>query len=129
MAKSGRRNWKNANPLVVNQEGILVGTMSRPTIFYDAQPPRNNLVLDSIVQKDDAIGNVFFDTEPGQLAAPSFGRDDCGDALVFEPAEQPTKFCAEDSRVCQTREQCFDRVQNDPLRSNRIDCMPESDEQ
>ena len=62
--------------------------MSRPAVFDNSQPPRDDLMLDAIIEENDAIGNVFLDAKPSELAIAALGCDDGSDALVLEPAEK-----------------------------------------
>jgi len=49
---------------------------------------RRNLIGYTMVEQDDAIGNVFFQPVPGERAFTAFGGDHCGHASIFEPAKQ-----------------------------------------
>ncbi len=82
-----------------------------------------------MIQHDDAIGDIFFQSVPGQRPITPFPGDDCRDALPLEPAEQPPQFGAQDGRVGEAGEEGFNRVQHDPLGPDRVDGMPQAHEQ
>ena len=44
---------------MVNQERVLVGAVGRTPVLDDAQATRGNLMIDSVVEENDAVGDVF----------------------------------------------------------------------
>ena len=56
-----------------------------------------------MVEQDHAVGDVLLQTLPGQGLLAALGRDDGGDALVLEPAEQAPKLGTEDGIVGEAR--------------------------
>jgi hypothetical protein len=58
-----------------------------------------NLVFDAMIQKDHAIGNIFFQAVPGQRPFAALGGDDRGEAAILKPAEQAAEFSAQNSFV------------------------------
>src|ERR1700722_4493171 len=56
---SQRSDGQNRKTVFINQEGILVGSVGRAAIFDNPQPPGGNLLVDAMVQQNDAIRNVF----------------------------------------------------------------------
>ena len=52
-----------------------------------------------------------------------------GDALLFEPAEQPPQFGPQDGRVREAGEEGFNRIQDDPLGPDRVDGVAQANEQ
>ena len=103
--------------------------MTRAPVLDDPQPPGGNLLRDPMIQDDDAIGDIFFQSVPGERSVALFPGDDRRHALLLEPTEQPPQFGPQDGRVREAGEQGFNRVQDDPLGPNRVDGVPETNEQ
>ena len=61
-----RRDRQHRNPALVDQERILVRAVARAAILHDPQAPRRDLVIDPVVEKDHAVGDVLFEPLPGQ---------------------------------------------------------------
>ena len=116
-------------PVVADEERKFVGAMQRAAIFHHAQMPRGNLVIDPMVEQDDAVGHVFLQPVARQLFAPALGGDDGGHAFVLEPAEEPAQLGAQDGFVGQAGEQRFQRVQHHALGADGINRVIEPDEQ
>ena len=124
-----RSDGQHAEAVLVDQEGIFVGAVSRAAVFDHAQPPRGNLVFDAVIEQNDAIGNIFFQAVARQCAVAALGGDDGRHALVLEPAEQPAQLRAQDALVMKSGEQVLDGVEHHPLGVNRIDGGANADEQ
>ena len=62
-----RRDGQHADALVADEKGKFVGAVQRAAIFHHAQMPRGNLVIDPVVEQDDAVGDVFLQPVAGQL--------------------------------------------------------------
>ncbi len=90
-------------PVVADQEGKFVGAVQRAAVFDHPQVPRGDLVVDPVVEQDDAVGHVFLQPVAGELLAAALGRDDGGDALVLEPAEEPAQLGAQNGFVAAGR--------------------------
>ena len=103
--------------------------MQRTAVFNDAQMAGGDLVGHPVIEHDDAVGNIFLQPVPGEGFAPAFGRDDGGDSLVLEPAEEPPQFGAQDGLVRQAGEQCFEGIQHHALGPDGIDRVIEPDKQ
>ncbi len=91
--------------------------------------PRGNLLIDPVVEQDDAVGHVFLQPVARQLFAPALGGDDGGHAFVLEPAEEPAQLGAQDGFVGQAGEQRFQRVQHHALGADGINREVQPDEQ
>jgi hypothetical protein len=91
--------------------------------------PRGNLIIDPMVEHDDAIGHVFLQPVTRQLIAPALGCDDGGHAFVLEPAEEPAQLRAQNGLIGQAGEQHFQRVQHHALGADGINRVIEPDEQ
>ena len=97
MIQPQRGDRQHADALLVDQEGIFVGAVGRAAIFHHPQPPGGELVVDAVVQQDDAVGDVFLQAVAGEGPSPLLAGDDGGDALVLEPAEQPPQLGPQDA--------------------------------
>ena len=94
---------RNADALLVDQEGIFVGPVGAAAILHDAQSPGGDLVDHPMVEQDHTIGDVFFQALSRQGALAPLARDDGCNTLVFEPAEQAPQLRAQDCRVATDR--------------------------
>ena len=103
--------------------------MERAAILHDAQPAGGDLVVDAVVQDDDAIGDVFLQALARQPRFATLRGDDGGDALVLEPAEEPAQLGAQDGFVGQAGEEGLDGVQHDALGVDRVNGLAQPDEQ
>jgi len=68
-----RRDGQHADALVADQEREFVGAMQRAAIFHHAQMPRGNLLINPMVEQDDAVGHVFLQPVARQLIASALG--------------------------------------------------------
>ena len=121
MLQTERGDRQNAETILVNQERIFVGAVRGAAIFDDAQTASGNLIRYPVVEQDDAIGNVFFESMPGERAVAAFGSDHGCHALVFEPAKQAAQFRSQDSLILQSGKQIFDGIENHALGANAVD--------
>ena len=112
--QSQRRDGEHADALVPDEKWKFVGAVQGAAIFYHAQMPRGDLLVDPMIEQDDAIGHVLLQAMTCELFAPAFGGNDGRHALVLEPAEEPAQFQG---------------VQNHALGANGINGVVESDEQ
>ena len=85
------------------RNGIFVGAVGGAAVLHDAHAAGGNLVGDAMVEQDDAIGDVFFQSVAGQGAVAALAGDDGGDALVFQPAEEAAQLGAENAFILQSR--------------------------
>ena len=97
--------------------------------YLTRQPPCRHLLRHPVVEENHAIRDVFLQALAGQRPVAALGGDDRGDPLVLEPAEQPPQLGAQDRLVREAAEQRLDRVEDDPLRLDRVDRVTEADEQ
>ena len=129
VGQAERGDRKDAESILADEKRKLVGAVERSAIFHDPQVPRGDLVLDPMVQQDDAVGNVFLQPVARELFAPALGRDDGGHALVLEPAEQPAQLGAQNRLIGQACEQRLERVQDHALGPYGVDREVEAHEQ
>ena len=85
--------------------------------------------LDAMVEHDDAVGDVLFQSLARQRRFAAFAGDDGRHAFVLQPAKQAAQFGAQDERIGQAGEERLDGIQHDALGADRVDGMPEADEQ
>src|ERR1700692_4130527 len=121
MVESKRRNRKNAEAPFVNQKGIFVGAVSRSPILHDSQAASGNLVDYPVVEQEHAIGNIFFQSVPGENAFAALGGNHRSYSFVFKPAKQPPQFRPQNTLILKSGEQVLDGIQNNALRAYGID--------
>ena len=63
--------------------------------------PGRHLIDDAMIEQNDAIRDVFFETVARQRARAPFSRDHAGDAAVLKPAKQAAQFGAQHGFVGQ----------------------------
>ena len=123
-----RRDRHHRDALLVDDERVLVGSVSRAAILDDAQPTRRKLILDAVVEQDHAVGDVFFQAVARQRAFAALAGDDGGNALFLEPFEQTAQFGAQQQFVFEAAEQGLDGIDNDALGADGVDGIAEADE-
>ena len=82
-----------------------------------------------MVENDDAIGDVLFETLTGQRVGAAFAGDDGGDAAFLEPGEQPAQLGAQDPGVAESGKQRFDGIEHDTPRTNRPQRVVQANEE
>jgi hypothetical protein len=129
VVQAERGDRQHADAVVADEEGELVRAVERAAILHHAQVARGDLIVDPMIEQDDAIGHVLFEAVTGQLLAPRFGGDHCRHALGLEPAEQPAQLGAQDRLVGQAGEERFERVQHHAFGADRVDRVIQPDEE
>ena len=114
---------------MVNQERVLVGAVGRAPVLDDAQAPRGNLMIDSVVEENDAVGDVFLQTEAGEGLFALFAGDDGGDALVFQEAEQAAQLRAQDVLIGHPGKQHLNGVQRHAFCAYGVNGVVKADNQ
>jgi hypothetical protein len=82
-----------------------------------------------MIERDDAIGDVFLQAIAGQRAVAALAGHDDRDPFFLEPAKEPAQFRAHDGLIGQAGEKSFDRVEHDALRLDGINRVTEPDEE
>ena len=82
-----------------------------------------------MVQEDHAIADVLLQAVAGERALALLARDDGGDALFLEPAEQPAQLGPQNRLVGQAGKERLDRVEDDAFGADRLDHAVEPHEQ
>ena len=82
-------NRQHAGTLSADEERKLIGSVQRPAVFDEPQMPGGNLIVDAVVDHQNAVGNVFLQPMAGECFPPALGGDDGGHPLVLEPAKEP----------------------------------------
>src|SRR5947209_4534745 len=129
MVQAQRGDGQDAEAALVNDEWILIGAVNAAAVFHDAQTAREDLVVDAMIEQDDAIGDVLFETAPGEGALAALAGDDRGDTFIFKPAKEAAQLCAQDALVLKAGEKGFDGVEDDPLGSDGVDGGRQADEE
>jgi len=120
---------KNAESVLVDQEWVFVGAVRRAAVFHDAKPSGGDLVGHAMVEENNAIGDVLFESVTGECPFAAFGGNHGGDSLVFQPAEQAAQFSTQNALVLESGEQVLDCVENHALRADTINGGTETDEE
>src|SRR4051812_23359787 len=102
--------------------------MTRSPVLDDAEPPRRQLLFDAMVEQDHAVGHVFLETLARERSVSALCGDHRRDAAVLQPAEQPAQLGAQQRHVGEAGKQRFDRIQNDALRADAVDCKTKAQE-
>ena len=63
--QSQRGKWQNAETVLVDQEWILIGAVSRSAVFHDSHAPSRDLVGNAVIEQDHTIGDVLFQAAAG----------------------------------------------------------------
>ena len=129
MSETRRGDGQHRNALVVDQERIFVGAMRRAPVFDDAQSPRGDLVDDTMIEQDHAVGNIFLEPETGQRAFAALGRDDGRHFALLQPGEQPPQLRPQHRRIAEAAEQSLQRVEDDAFGTHGPDGVIQPDEQ
>ncbi len=125
VAEPEGRDRQDREPLLVDEEGVLVGPVGRAAVLDHPQPPGGLLFGDPVIQQDDAVGHVLLEAVAGQALLPALGGDDGRHAPVLEPAEEAAKLGPEDGLVRQAREEGLHRVEDDAPRPHGLDGVSE----
>ena len=99
MIQRQRGDRQHADTLFADEKGKLIGAVQCSAIFHHAQMPGGDLVVDPVVEHDDAVGDIFLQAVAREGLAPALGGDDGGYTLVLEPAEEPAQFAAQNGLV------------------------------
>ena len=126
--QSDRSDRQNGDAVFVDQERILIRPMRRAAILHHAQPPRRNLVVQPMIEQDDAVGNVFFQPLARERPAALLAGDDGRHPLFFEPVKQPPHFRPQNGLVIQAGKQAFDGIEHHALRADLLDRVIQSNE-
>ena len=65
-----RRDRQHRESALVDQERIFVGAVAAAAILHDAQAAGGDLVGNTMIEQDDAIGDVFLEPVSGQRFSP-----------------------------------------------------------
>ena len=125
-ADAGHRQDGEAAP--PDEERVLVGAVRGAAVLQHAQPSRGDLIDHSVVERDDAVGDVLLEAVAGVGAAALLTGYDGGDPPLLEPVEQSPQLRPQ-QLVREGREQCLERVEHHALGPDRIDGMAEAHEQ
>src|SRR5690606_10266164 len=113
----------------VDEERVFVGAVGGPAILDDAEPSRRYLLRGTMVEQDDAVRNVFFESLPRQGPLAPFSGYDRRHTFVLQPAKQPAKLGTKKRLVHEACEKRFDGVQHHSLRADGADCQVKPDKQ
>lgn len=97
--------------------------------IHDAEPPRGELIVDAMIQHDDAVGDVFLDTPARELPFAALGGDDGGQAAIFQPLEEAHQFGAKDRLVGYRGKERFDGIQHNAFCLDRINGESDTNKQ
>ena len=123
----GHRQHRDAAP--IDEERILVRAVARAAVLDDAKPARRDLIVDAMVEKDDAVGDVLLEALTRERVDAAFAGDDGRDAAFLQPGEQAPQLGAQHAGVAQSGEERFDRVEHDAARADRAQRVVETDEE
>ena len=82
-----------------------------------------------MVEQDDTVCDVFFETKMGHSPVAAFRGHDRGHAFALQPAEQALQFSPDNGMVRQRGEKHIDGIQRYTLGADGVDRMTKTDEQ
>ena len=129
MLQLQRRDRQDRDAGFVDEERRLVGAVRRSAVLHDTKPPRRVLLHDTMIEQDDAVADVFFQSVSRQSAVAALSGHDRRHALGAQPVEQPAQLGAQHARVGQSGKERLDRVEDDALGPDGIDRVAQADEQ
>jgi len=65
---------------------------AEPRYFDEPQTTCGQPIFDTIIEKDDAVSDVFLKTIARQRAVAPLAGDDGSYTFVFQPFEEPSQF-------------------------------------
>src|ERR1051325_475225 len=103
--------------------------MRSAAVLDDAHSSGGDLVLYAVIEENNAVCHVLFETVASQCPLTSLAGDDRRHSFFFQPAKQASQLSTNNGFVGQRGEECFERIEDDALRSNRIDRVSEAKKQ
>jgi hypothetical protein len=113
----------------LDDEGILVGPVRRAAVLDHAEAASGDLLDHPVVQQHHAVRDVLLKTLTRELAVAALAGDHRRNTPLLEPHEQAAQLGPEHRGVGQAREQGLDGVQHDAPGADRVDGVPQADEQ
>ena len=89
MRQPGGRDWHHSDALLIYDERIFVGAVSGTSIFDKPETTGRQLIFDAIIQEDNAVSDVLFESITCQRAFAPLAGDDGSHAFFFQPGEEP----------------------------------------
>ena len=129
MLKGQRGHGQHADAVGIDEEGIFVRAVVGAAVFDDAQAPRRDLIVDAMVEQNHRVRDVFLESLPGEGPLAALARDDGRDALLLQPAEQPSQLGAEDRRRSSAPRTAIRWCRGPRAWRRRADRITEPDEQ
>src|SRR6202011_1064164 len=118
----------DGNAILFDEKRIFVRAVRAAAILDHADAARCHLVDHAMIERDDAIGDVFFEAEASQRFLAALADYDYCDAFFLEPAKNPAELGADDGLIGQGAEKNFNRVEHYALSLDRINRVTEPDE-
>src|SRR5690348_5045688 len=125
MRESNRGDRYDGEAGFIEQERILVRSVSRTAILNDTQPSRRNLLGHTMIEANHAISHILFKAISceGAAACAGLGSDDRRDALFLEPAKQSPQFGTNDRFVRKSGKQDFNGVEHQAPRADAANAV------
>ena len=114
----GNRQYRKA--FFVNKEWILVRTMRCAAILHNPHTARGNLILYAMIEKNDAVGDIFLEPVTCERSFAALAGDDGSHTFFFQPAKQAAQLGANGCFIRQTREECFKSIENNAFSAERL---------
>ena len=125
---SQRRKGEDREPVIADEERVLVDAVTRAAVLYDAQAPRRDLILDAKVEEDHAVGHVLLEAVACERFIAALGGYDRRHPFVLQPSKEPAQLGAQNVFVGESREEHLDRVEQNALGADGVDRVSEPDE-
>src|SRR3954451_9223475 len=112
MVQPKGRNRHYGKAIVADDERILIRAVSRSAILYDPESPGRKLMIDTMVEENDTIGDIFLETITRQRVLTTFSGDDRGDPAILDPPKKASKLGAKYPFIRKPGKQGFEGVKH-----------------
>src|SRR5262245_21580196 len=129
MVEAEGRDGQDAEAVRADEERILVRAVLRAAVLHDPQMPRGDLIVDPMIEQENAVGDVLLQSVARQGLGAALSRDDRRHALDLQPAEEAAELGAQDRLVAQPGEQRLERIEHDAPGADGVDGMVQPDEE
>jgi hypothetical protein len=88
MLQAERGDRQNAETVLVDEEGIFVGSVRRAAVLHNTHAASGHLIDDAMVEQDHTVGDVLFKASSGKSTVATLAGNNRRDTFFFEPAEE-----------------------------------------
>ena len=128
LGQADRSDRHHRDAVLINQKRVFVGAVRGTAVFDYPQAAQADLITEPAVEHDDAVAHILLQPLPRQRLGSAFAGDDGGHSLLLEPAKEATDFGAQDRGIGQGGKKRFDGIERHAFGADRVDGMPQPDE-